>query len=387
MPVEILPQRALSRPNIRMSPGRDTPELQPTSVEISVSDSLDVEGWDDFVAQHENGHHVQVTAWARFQGLRGWRAIRIVARLGSSPVAVAQILTKGVRAFGRLGYLDRAPLVDPGHPEVLPLMVAAIETVARERAIRVLVSQPSSERVAAALVEAGSSSTDIVITLPATVRVDLTPEIDEILAKMKSKTRYNVRKGLRSGLAVREGDRTDVGFFHEMLEATAQRQDFESNTVDFIEGLLDTLGSEGHCAMFIAEDEEGPISAILLVAFGGVVVYKRGAWSGRGGNLHPNELLHWKAMQWAKESGYRQYDFDGIEPEVGRLVLAGHAIPPVAALSVTRFRLGFGGDVVLYPSALSYIPNRLLRFGHNRIFRPLSGTKIAKRGVKWLQTR
>jgi lipid II:glycine glycyltransferase (peptidoglycan interpeptide bridge formation enzyme) len=302
-------------------------------------------------------------------------------------VAVAQLLTKSVSVFGSFGYLDRAPLVDPRHPEALPMLIGAITNVARARSVRLLVSQPPSPTAAEAMAEAGFSPTDLLIALPATVRVDLSPDTDAILAGMKSKTRYNVRKGLRSDLTVREGDRSDAAVFQQMLEATARRQDFESNPIDYVEGLFEILGPEGHCTMFIAEDESGPVSAILLVAFGGVVVYKRGAWSGRAGKLHPNELLHWTAMQWAKAGGYREYDFDGIEPDVARLVLAGQPIPPDAARSVTRFKLGFGGDVVLLPNTLVYVPNRVLRFGHDRIFRPLSRTRFAKRIVKWIQTR
>jgi len=367
---------------VPMKPERHTAGLGRTPHEFVVSESLDIEGWDDFVSQHEVGHHVQSTAWARFQRLRGWTPVRIFARSGDSLIAVAQILTKRASVFGHVGYLDRAPLVDPGHLEVLPSMISAIQALVRERSVRILVSQPSSEDAASVMADGGFSRTDLIITLPATVRVDLTSDIDDVLAGMKSKTRYNVRKGLRSGLTVREGNRSDARLFHEMLDATAQRQHFESSSIEYVEGLCDALGT-----MFIAEDGTGPVSAVLLVAFGSVVVYKRGAWSGRAGKLHPNELLHWTAMQWAKERGYDKYDFDGIEPEIGCLVLEGRPIPPDAVRGVTRFKLGFGGDVVMLPSALIYIPNRFLRFGHDSVFRRLSGTKLSKRVVKWIQTR
>ncbi len=354
---------------------------------VSVSKSLEIEGWDDFVVRHPDGHHVQSTAWAQFQSGRGWFPERIVASLDGMPVGVAQIITRKATPFGHIAYLDRGPLVDPAHRDLLPVMLATIESVVRANRVRMLVTQPPSETVAGAMRAAGFQPTDFSTTLPATVVVDLTGDIDGVLSRMKSKTRYNIRKGLRSGVNVRQGDGSDAMLFHDMLRATAQRQDFESNSLRYVEGIFEALGSVGQCTMLVAEDDEGPISAILLVAFGNTVVYKRGAWSGRAGSLHPNEVLHWTAMQWAKQEGYDRYDFDGIEPELARLVLAGQPLPASASNTVTRFKLGFGGDVVMLASALAYIPNPLLRIGHDRVLQPLSRTKLTRRVVKRIQTR
>ena len=84
----------------------------------------------------------------------------------------------------------------------------------------------------------------------------------------------------------------------------------------------------------IASDEDGPVSVILIVGFGPSVVYKRGGWSGRAGSSRPNELLHWSAMLWAKEQGYRTYDLDGIDPAVARMVMNGEPIPAEVWVSV-----------------------------------------------------
>ena len=107
----------------------------------------------------------------------------------------------------------------------------------------------------------------------------------------------------------------DVAAFHAMLEATARRQGFETNSIDYFLNLFDALEPDGQCVLFLAESNGVAVSALLLIIFGDSVVYKRGAWSGRDGNLHPNEFLHWSAMLWAKERGCKRYDFDGIDPD------------------------------------------------------------------------
>ena len=88
----------------------------------------------------------------------------------------------------------------------------------------------------------------------------------------------------------------------------------------------------------------------LLIGFGGTVVYKMEGWSGTSKDVHPNELLHWTGIDWARGRGYRYYDFDDISLRAARTVLAGEELPPTAS-SLTRFKLRFGGDVMVFPAA------------------------------------
>lgn len=307
--------------------------------------------------------------------------------VGDTLVGAAQVLLKAVGPAGRLAYLDRGPVMAGDQPDHLQTLIVAIQEEMRQRSVRALIAQPSTEVASRAMTAAGFGPTDLGFSLPATVTVDLGGDSDDILARMKSKTRYNIRKGLRSALEVRQADGSELPVFHQMLTATAARQGFESNSIQHLARLFEALEPAGQCTMFIAEDAAGPVSATLLVAFGHSVVYKRGAWSGRAGNLHPNEVLHWTAMLWAKEAGFETYDFDGIDPQVARAVLDGQSVPKDATQSVSRFKLGFGGDVVLLPTALSYVPNILLRIGHDRVVTPLSKTRPGRLVAKWVRVR
>ncbi len=49
-------------------------------------------------------------------------------------------------------------------------------------------------------------------------------------------------------------------------------------------------------------------------------------------NLHPNDLLPWKGMLWAKEKGYQVYDFAG-------------AGSPAKKYGVRDYKLRFGGKL------------------------------------------
>lgn len=90
-------------------------------------------------------------------------------------------------------------------------------------------------------------------------------------------------------------------------------------------------------------------------------------WSGKHENSRANHLLHWKAMQWAKEKGYRSYDFMGVTRSLAEAILQGAHFYQVAKGS-DLFKISFGGEIRLLPEAYFYIDNPILRFGYTGMY-------------------
>jgi lipid II:glycine glycyltransferase (peptidoglycan interpeptide bridge formation enzyme) len=269
------------------------------------------------------------------------------------------MLVRRVPLIGGIAHLDRGPLMVEETPRLYEEAVEAIRRCVHDEHIRLLVLQPTTELSADAMKAVGFSPTDLDISLPATVQVDLSQSEDELLRGMSRQTRQNVRRGMQSGVVIREGSAEDLGTFHPLLEVTARRKRFTPNTLQYFSDLYDDLGRSSGLEMYLAEDEAGPIAGLMLVAFGHRAVCKRAAWSGRAGELRPNEALHRTAMRRARQRGIRFYDFDGVDPAVARAVCAGGSIPPHAVDSVSRFKLGFGGDIVFRPDTLWFVPGAL----------------------------
>ena len=59
-----------------------------------------------------------------------------------------------------------------------------------------------------------------------TVMVDLSPSEDEILARMKQKTRYNIRLASKKGVTVRQGTIEDLPMLYRMYAETSIRDGF-----------------------------------------------------------------------------------------------------------------------------------------------------------------
>jgi lipid II:glycine glycyltransferase (peptidoglycan interpeptide bridge formation enzyme) len=340
--------------------------------------------WDAVVAA-VGGRHAQTTAWARVKAATEWRAERVEVRQHGRIVAGAQVLTRRLPLLGRLGYLDGGPVVVD--PTAVGAVVDALVALCRRAHIRNLVVDlpEGSEAMVEPLLRRGFVPSQVKTALAATLVVDLTRSEEAILAGMRSSTRRNIKKGERAGTVVRKGDRDDLPVVAELFGATADRQGFIPADERYLRTLYDELDPLGQCVLMIAEADGAPVAAMLGIVFGDRIVYKRGGWSGTHRDARPNEVMHWATMRWAKAAGLRRYDFDGIEPAVARAIATATEGPEPT--HVTRFKLGFGGDVVLLPDSLSYLPNRVVRVGYTRVFPRVRRLKVVKRALKRLRAR
>jgi peptidoglycan pentaglycine glycine transferase (the first glycine) len=332
---------------------------------IRSSDAAEDPRWDAFL-QQVGAHHTQSAAWARVKD-DGWQPLRVVVEEDSRIVAGGQLLHRRVGPLGRLGYLSRGPVAHD--PESAALVMLALDAASREAGLRSVLIEPDpgigpalARTAAPTLVPAHFRS-----SLGATVRLDVREQPEGLLTKMHKKTRYNIRLAQRRGITVRQGDQRDLPDFHRLLVATGRRQGFEPAAEAHYRRWFDILGLSGHLRLFIAERRNEPVSAMLAIGFGDTVVYKRGAWSGEHGELRPNEALHWAAIQWAHGSGYQWYDLDGIDRAPAELVLRGQPVPEHYLSSVTRFKLGFGGEVLLLPDSQLLLRGATSRWLYSRV--------------------
>ena len=192
--------------------------------------------------------------------------------------------------------------------------------------------------------------------------MDLRVSDDELLARMKSKWRYNIRKAYRSGVLVREGTVEDLETFQDLIEETGRRQGFNSHSLAYHQTAFETLG-ETCMKLFLADVNEEPVAAITVAQVGVGAWYPWGASSERHRKAMPNFALQHEAMLWAKKQGAMYYDLWGIPEPLGKLALQERIygpsrewptflpvslerLPPHDLWTVFRMKQGFGGQIV-----------------------------------------
>jgi lipid II:glycine glycyltransferase (peptidoglycan interpeptide bridge formation enzyme) len=326
--------------------------------------------WDDFLASHDHGHHTQTALWSRVKASLGWSVTRVVAKRNEVIDGGAQILHRPLRGLGRAGYVSMGPVLPAPDPELSQALMSAIEQAMRDERIRLLAVQPPVGWARPTPSTRGHDDIPGIgdVAPRATVLVDVSRSLDDILASMKARTRYNARVGARKGLVVREGGFDDIPAFHRLLCATAARRGFSPFPESYYEEMWRVFAPNGHIRLTFAECDGQASAAQLAIAFGESVINKMSVWRGREGARRPNEALQWDTITWAKANGKRFYDLEGIRVEAARALLAGEPLPDRFKDTVTSFKLGFGGDVVVRPEPSVLIPNPVLDVAVRRLY-------------------
>jgi lipid II:glycine glycyltransferase (peptidoglycan interpeptide bridge formation enzyme) len=175
-----------------------------------------------------------------------------------------------------------------------------------------------------------------------TVQIDLSPDLDQLLAKMKQKTRYNIRLAERKGVTVRVANLTDMSMLYQMYVETAARDNFVIRDRAYYQSLWSTMMEAGLAEPLIAEVEGEPVAGVVIFRFARTAWYMQGMSLPAHREKMPNYLLQWQAIQRAKASGCAVYDLWGAPDEFTES-------DPL--WGVYRFKEGLGGQVVRHIGA------------------------------------
>lgn len=201
------------------------------------------------------------------------------------------------------------------------------------------------------LEERGWRFSDDQIQFRNTVELPLERTEEELLADMKSKTRYNVRLAGRKDVIVRPGTPADFPTIMEMYETTAERNEFTIRPAEYYLDAWQSFYDAGMAQPLIAEYEGMPLGAVVAIAYGGRAIYMYGASNNKERNRMPNYLLQWEAIRWAKERGCDVYDFWGAPDEF---------VESDSMWGVWRFKSGFNGQIVRHVGAWDFPARPLL---------------------------
>ncbi|MFQ6015570.1 MAG: lipid II:glycine glycyltransferase FemX [Anaerolineae bacterium] len=331
---------------------------------LACLEEVDGERWDAFVADMATGHLLQTHLWGQFKARYGWRPYHLAVERGGRIVAGALMLFRPL-PVGTLAYIPKGPLCDPADSEAFSLLLSTIHQRARQAGAIFTRIEPDWEEdpaLAQWLEGMGFRLSPQTIQPRSTLHLDLRADLETLLARMKSKTRYNIRLAERKGVEVREGASEDFPTFYRLSQITSQRDSFAIHQRGYYQEAWYLFAPVGMCTLLLASYQSEILAGLMAFACGRKAWYMYGASSNRHRNLMPNHLLQWEAIKWAKGRGCHFYDLWGIPDEVG-------ADPDKDWLAekrkggmwgVYRFKQGFGGRVVRYIGAYDYVYRPLL---------------------------
>ena len=149
--------------------------------------------------------------------------------------------------------------------------------------------------------------------VPRTVMVlDLNRPEAEIFQGMRRNHRSHIQHALKGDVEFVAGrDPAQLEDLHRLLLNTSGRKNFAPPSLENLHHLRRTVLSEYDGAIWLARYQGKTVAGVLVAAFGNSChcLWAGSDWSFR--DLQVNEAVQWKAMQWAKHLGYRDYDLGG----------------------------------------------------------------------------
>jgi lipid II:glycine glycyltransferase (peptidoglycan interpeptide bridge formation enzyme) len=308
--------------------------------------------WDEFVVGAPGGDLVQTTGWAESKRALGFEILPVVVSAGAALLGGAQIVVKRFGPLGALAYVARGPLLACGHGDHAREVVDAVEDAARGARVRLLIVQPpqGGDAIEAELVARGYTLGAPPVAPSATMRIDLRPSLEQILARMSPSKRHEIRRGQRAGVAIKSGGRTDVELFHALHAATARRQGFPALSKSYLWQQWDAL-PPGAVQLILAFHDGRAVAGAWMTAFSDTVSGRLTGWVGQKGPVHPAMACHWGAIQWAKENGYRYYDLGGFDRRYAELLIARQPLPDEFHQTPYAFKQYLGAEPLLLPVA------------------------------------
>jgi peptidoglycan pentaglycine glycine transferase (the first glycine) len=343
--------------------------------------------WNELIASLPLAHLLQTWEWSQVKARYGWQPLPFTwsdrTSAGSPPLAAAMVLKRQfpIGGFARsmcVLYVPRGPLMDWNDARLRGRVLDDLQAFARHQGAIFVKLDPdvplgtgipgsetavefqAGQQVRSELTRRGWRFSQDQIQFRNTVLIDLSPSEEELLRRMKQKTRYNLRLAQKKGVTVRLGKVEDLPLLYRMYAETSVRDGFLIRGEEYYQTVWRTFGrteNEPHSALtpcheaLIAEVDGQAVAAMSLFYFAEQALYLFGMSRELHREKMPNHLLQWEAMRRAKAMGCSTYNLWGAPNEFHE---------SDGLWGVFRFKEGLGGYVSRTLGAWDFTPNPLL---------------------------
>ncbi|MEE8356301.1 MAG: peptidoglycan bridge formation glycyltransferase FemA/FemB family protein [Anaerolineales bacterium] len=356
--------------------------------------------WNKILCTLSGSHLLQSSQWAEVKTRFGWQPSYLVwdqsdidlelkvhsedESREKNPVAAALILERKVFRGLSVMYVPKGPILqDWSDDQLRQRVLSDLENFAKESgAVHLKIDPdivigrgvpgeedeelvPQGKHIQGELFARGWLFSSDQIQFRNTFLIDLQQEEDQLLNRMKSKTRYNIRLASRKGISIRYGDKTDLDYLYKMYAETSVRGGFTIRGEEYYNYLWQTfmgkdLDSEidAIAQPIIADFDGKPVAAAVMFRFGGRAWYLHGMSLPEHSDKMATYLIQWEGMRWAKDNGCVSYDMWGAPDQFNS---------NDSMWGVYRFKRGFGGKVTRTIGAWDFPVKPILYRAYTRV--------------------
>lgn len=188
--------------------------------------------------------------------------------------------------------------------------------------------------------------------------LDITKSEEELLSKMHSKTRYNIRVALKHKVTVKE-ESTNNAFkeYLKLTRETTKRQKFFAHSESYHKLMWETLsenkspnGLSAH--LLIARHKGKVLVAWIVFVFKDTLYYPYGASSSEARDTMASNLMMWEAIKFGKKLGLKKFDMWG--------AMGPNPDPKDPWYGFHRFKQGYSGTLTEFVGSWDLVLNKPL---------------------------
>jgi lipid II:glycine glycyltransferase (peptidoglycan interpeptide bridge formation enzyme) len=351
--------------------------------------------WDLLVDRTPGTDVTQLSVWAGLRSRVGFTPLYLLAYRDGELVGGAQILTRRVPVLGLVGYLPYGPLISPDAAASADVRRALVDAVAAlgQRRLRILFVQPpeGAQDTSDELRHRGFRPSSAGIAPQGSIRIDLTEDLAKIRSRFGKRLKSWTNRWESRGVTVRAGDERDIPLLAELMTSSAQHQGYTPLPLDYMMALYRELAATGHAVLYVGEVDGVPVAADLMTGCGDMVRGRLSGFdrSGEAMRLSVPAAIRWEMIKWAKEQGYRWFDFGGLRPETLAALLDSSDYSADTVPTADQPKVTFGGTAFRYPSPVEMIRPAVLRTLYDVAWRSATGRRLFAdvksllRGSRW----
>ncbi len=278
--------------------------------EYSVVENPSMELWKSFLNMFPEGNLEQCYEYGKIAKIAfpKTRPLRLAAIYRGELVGIVQGTYSSYLGFGMELGVMRGPMMNRENEDSLRAvenLLRALEDYGKKnRIIRARILVPESWRLQEVFHKLGYN---LAGNLNEYV-VNLDMGVDEHWRSIDHNKRRNIKKAVNEGVEIVQSHlHEDLLAFYSMLEAAQERAGFSSYPLSWFEAVWENYKPEQLSNVFLARLKGKSISGVFTVVHGKTVYALAAGSLSEGWKVRPNDIMHWKVMEWACKNGYSKY--------------------------------------------------------------------------------
>lgn len=278
--------------------------------EYTVIENPSASLWRSFLSKFSDGNFEQCFEQGEIAktAYPNTNVVRLAITCDKKPMGIVLGAYSSYFGFGMTLRVMRGPLVNEMNKERLRLAEALLKALEdfgkRRRIIQAQILTPERWQLDKLFYRLGYSAADELNEYV----VNLEKGADALWKSISHNKRRNIKKAMKAGVeVVQSHNLKDLCTFYSMLEASANRGGFLTQPLSWFETVWKVYKPVENSKVFLARWKGKEVSGVFI-AVNGRTVYALAAGSLKEGwKVRPNDMMHWKVMEWACQNGYSKY--------------------------------------------------------------------------------